>query len=318
MNTDQRRFFRTVFFVVAFVHGLAYFVPARAQEASVATGACDQKSCGTYSTMFKQLTKVCGSEMVLSEVNTSGSVQNIDLLQNNKVNAAFVQTDILHYRKLLGDNMGSIKTLFQLYPEEVHVFTLAAGRKEGGVLGVGATLKVFNYVTDLAGRKVGAAGGSVVTARVVQQQGAINYQVVEYPSTDAARAALDKGDVDAVFAVGGAKLGSVEALDARYKLLSFPDNTIKALEGIYVPARVSYPNMVGQNGVARTVATRAQFVTRDYKTPRMVEGLTKLRACLAKNLGELQEGTGSHPKWQDVSAEPSTQWPWYQPPKGGR
>src|SRR5262245_4748292 len=86
---------------------------AGAQQLKVATGG----EGGTYSVMFKQAAQLCGSTIALVEENTNGSMDNISLLVGNQVNAALVQTDVLHYRSRIED-LGNVKTLMTLHPEE--------------------------------------------------------------------------------------------------------------------------------------------------------------------------------------------------------
>jgi hypothetical protein len=63
-----------------------------------------------------------------------------------------------------------------------------------------------------------------------------------------------------------------------------------------------------------TVATDALFVTREYKTPAMVNSLAKFRACALAKVLELQETTGSHPAWQGVDPANRGKWAWLELP----
>ncbi|MGL4679245.1 MAG: hypothetical protein ACRCWC_07640, partial [Plesiomonas shigelloides] len=156
--------------VVAIVLSLCAFGWAQAQV-KVTTGAAD----GTYSTMFKQLAAACGNEVGMVEMNSTGSNENVDRLIGNQVNAAFVQTDVLFFRART-EELGNVKTLLALHPEEVHFVAPAVAKtKEGGIAGIGGKTPVFNTIADLAGRHVGAVGGSVTTAQVIRLQSEINF-----------------------------------------------------------------------------------------------------------------------------------------------
>ena len=285
-------------------------VAAQAQQLQVATG----RAGDTYSTMLKQLGARCNAGVQLTEQNSGGSNDNINLLVGNQVNAAFVQSDVLWLRSRTED-LASVKTLIALHPEQVHIVARAAsGLKEGGVMGTkyGGSEVVFSDLGQMSGRRIGAAGGSMVTAQVIRLQSEIPFNVMPFDTGKDALAALDKGEVEAAIFVGGAPLGTVAALGPQYKLLSIPAPVVEKLKGVYRPARLNYQKM-GSTGVA-TVSVDALFVTREYKTAKMVEGLSKLRACAATSIDELKETTGTHPAWMNVDPANRGKWAYYELP----
>lgn len=296
--------------IVAVALCLAFAAGASAQQLKVSTGGPK----GTYAQMFRELAAKCSESgaVQLVEVESSGSVENIDRLVGNKVNAAIVQTDVIYLRSK-SDDLGGVKTLFTLYPEEIHVIARSAPIKEGGIAGIGSHEVRLETVADLAGRTVAAAGGSVVTARVIQLLGEVSFQIVEMGSTDDALKALADGKVDAALAVGGAPLGSLERLGQGFKLLAINDRLAAKLGSVYVPAKLSYGKMWQSTGIP-TMATEAIFVTRDYKTKSFVDALARLRGCLAGHLDELKEETGMHPKWGSVNLANKGKWLWYDLP----
>lgn len=265
------------------VIALVLALPLFAQDFSVATG--DPK--GTYSSMFKQLMQSCSTNVPgIKEINTTGCMENIDQLLGNQVNAAWCQADVLRFRSQ-NEPLENIKTLIALYPEEVHFLALAQSKvvlasPEKGTLeklklkaGFGAeaapTYKVFESINDLAGHRVGAAGGSYVTAQVIRLQGDIAYSVVHKESNDAVLAALNTGEIEAAVLVGGSPLASLKALGPDYKFLPVPDATLKKLEAVYRPAKlIGYPKMGLTSNGTQSVAVDAVMVTREYKTPAMV------------------------------------------------
>lgn len=287
-------------------------ISASAQtQLKVATGA----GTGNYSRMFKEFAGVCKDQIMQIEVPSKGSVDNMDKLLGNEVNAAIVQTDVLFFRAR-NEDLGGVKTLFSLYPEEVHVITPAVSPiKSGGVMGVGAKSIQLNNVSDLAGRSVAAWGGSIVTAQVIRLQSEINFTVTEVADFKSAKAALDAGQVAAIVMVGGQPMSDVAAMTNAYKLLPFPEATVGKLKSVYVPAKLNYSGMgQGGSGVA-TIATESLFVTRAYKTEKYVQSLAALRGCFKANLPELQETTGMHKKWQAVNSDNSGKWSSYELPE---
>ncbi len=299
---------RNALIVVAIIGSVALSSTASYAQVRVGTGSAE----GTYSTMFKQLQAACGATVAMTETNTSGSNDNLDQIMANQLNAAWVQTDVLFFRART-EEMGNIKTLLAMHPEEVHFLAPAVAKnKEGGTLGIGAKVPVFTSVENLVGRTVGAVGGSFTTAQVIRLQSEINFSVQQFTDAKALMVALDAGTIEAAVFVGGAPMPALAALGPNYKLLSFSEATQNKLKNVYRPARVSY-NKMNANGLA-TVATDALFVTREYKTPRMVEQLAKFRACATAAAPELSETIGTHPKWKAVDPSNKGKWAYYDLP----
>lgn len=283
-------------------------VAAHAQQLVVATGAAE----GTYSKMFDQAVGVCQQRLVLTPYKpaTTGSVQNVELLMGNKVNAGIVQADVLFFRAMTDNRTANtIKTLFGLHPEEIHLVARADGVKDGGILGFGGTRVIFNDVTDLEDRNIGAVGGSVITANILAAQSGIKMNVIQMNSNVDALSALREKKVDAVVVVGGQPMTLIQELSSEFKLLSINEKTAEKLNAIYSKATLNYSN-IGANGTP-TLATQALFVTRDYRTPEMVEALNAFRNCVKEKVPSLAETLGNHEKWQDVDPNNMGKWPVY-------
>jgi len=181
-------------------------------------------------------------------------------------------------------------------------------------MGIGAKPIELNDMTSLAGQRVAAWGGSVVTAQVIRLQSEIAFQVAEVSNFKEAKAALDAGQVAAILMVGGQPMGDVQALPHGYKLLPFNDMTAGKLKNVYVPAKLNYSNL-GQGGSGiPTVATESLFVTRAYKTQKYVTSLAELRGCFKSKVAELSETTGTHKKWAVVNPDNEGKWAYYQLP----
>lgn len=310
---DMRHYFNLLITLVICI-ALGYYAPkvfGQDVQLRVATGG----TSGTYHQMFTELNQKCSDSMSLIEQTSNGSLDNIALLLGNKVNAAIVQEDILFLKKRSEPALLGFKTLFTLHPEEVHIVALSAGKKEGGVLGFGGNIVTLNSITDLAGKKVGSFGGSMVTAQVVKLQSDIPFQIFDVGNAGNGLKALESGEIDAILAVGGYPLGWLEQLGPQVKLLDVPESVANKLKDVYQKATVSYPRM-NASGIP-TLATSAIFVSREYKTEKYVKALSQLRGCLFKNLDELKETTGLHPKWSAVNSENKGTWVWYELPAQG-
>lgn len=269
---------------------------------------------GTYSRMFKEFQNTCKDQIMQIEAPSKGSVENMDRLLGNEVNAAIVQTDVLFFRAR-NEDLSNVKTLFALHPEEVHVITMSTSPiLEGGTLGIGKKPAQFNSVNDLSGRAVAAWGGSIITAQVIRLQSEINFTVAEVADFKSAKAALESGQVAAIVMVGGQPMDDVKALSNAYKMLPFSEAVVGKLKSVYVPAKLNYSNMgQGGSGVA-TIATEALFVTRAYKTPKYLESLSALRGCFKTSLPDLQETIGMHKKWSAVNSDNTGKWAFYELP----
>jgi TRAP-type uncharacterized transport system substrate-binding protein len=282
---------------------------AQAQQVKMATGGPK----GTYHALFTNIADKCGQEMAIIGVNTSGSLENLDKLTNKEVGAAFMQTDVL-FASAQGRDLGNIKTLVAFHKESVHVIGLANSglRTSGNMVGMGKQDIVFNTAEDLTGYKIAAAGGSVVTAQVLQGQGQLKWTIVPVESNDVALAALRKGEVQGVIMVGGQPLGNVRALGPEFKLLGFKQPTLDLLKTVFVADKLSYPKL-NPNAVS-TLATEALLTVRTVNTPERLAALSNFRACILRNVPEWQDADGAHPAWSQVNVDNKGKWAWYDLP----
>ena len=280
-----------------------------AQQVKVATGG----GKGTYHALFANIAEKCGQEMAMIEVPTDGSITNLDKLTGKEVGAAFMQTDVL-FASAQGRDLGNIKTLVAFNKESVHVIAAAASglKTSGNAIGYGKTDIVFGYAEDLAGYKVAAAGGSVVTAQLIRQQGQLNWTVVPVADNDAALAAVRAGTAQAAVLVGGQPMPIVKGLATGVKLLPFKPTTVELLKTVYTPQRLSYTKL--STNAVPSIATDALLVTRTVSTPERLAALSSLRACITRNIGEWQDADGAHPAWSEVDPANRGKWAYYDLP----
>lgn len=273
---------------------------ATAGTLNVATGS----PTGTYSAMFKNIGRVCTQSAYLRERGSSGSLENIDLLLNNEVSLAFVQSDVLKARQQIDKDprVDGIKALLPLNREELHLFALPPVVSKN-ILGQTKTQGVAKF-DDLKGKKIAAWGGSLITARVVGAMTGLSFEVVSVKDQASAFAALRARQVDAVLAVVGQPAAWVKDLSG-VNLVSVP--MAGKMNSIYSPAKLFYPNISAAS--VPTVAVQSVLATRDFKTPERKKLLLAYQKCAVGKLVNLQEDEGMHPKWQDVDFKT---WPWPQ------
>lgn len=279
----------------------------------------DGSSSGTYKAFLKEIQTAVGTAIVFQEVESHGAVENLDLLVTNKVSMAFMHSDVLDFRSKRED-LSSFKTLLTLFKEEVHFVAPRVSKrpptKTGGTFGFGGTITpppIVNTVEDLKGLRVGASGGSAITAQVIKLMGEIPYEFVSFDKGDEVFAALNSGTIDAAVFVGGAPLPNLEQLGRDYKLLSIGEKTRNLLKSVYSDATITYSKM-DPAGVT-TVAADALLVAKNYKSPKMINILSTVRNSFAKSLLDLQETPGIHKKWQEVSIDAKAKWPMLELPK---
>ncbi len=270
-------------------------------------------SSGTYNKMLGEIISVCSSDQFNVRPATGitgGAPGNLDALINNKAQAAFLHSDVFFANAQADPSYKAYQTLVALYPEPIHVLALRVSKtKKLGTFSYGT--QEFNSLAEVRGFKVGAAGGGVYTARILQGQGEGGFTVVPYEKGDEVIAALNNGDIAAAIFVGAAPLPNIEKLNKNnYKLLPIGESIANRVQGVYRPATINYSGMT--SGPLKTLAPVATLLTRKYNTPERVAMQRNFRACFNQHLDELKD-TGS-PNWQQVQANDHGVLDWYEIP----
>jgi TRAP-type uncharacterized transport system substrate-binding protein len=273
-------------------------------------------SSGTYKLMLGEIKKFCDDEdFTIKEIpNNGGATENLEALVNNTVSAAFLHSDVIYAMAQADSKYRNYKTLVNLYGEDIHVLALRiAKEKTGGVAGYGATPVVYSTLADLANRNIGAAGGSVITARILTGQGEGHFNVVPFDDGKDVIEALTNGHIQAAIFVGGSPLPNLAQLNATdFKLLPLGDAIASKVSGVYRPATINYTNL--KSGPIKTLAASAIILTRQYKTPKMIAPQARFRECFYNKLDELRETPGTHKKWQEIDPSDHGVWEWYDLP----
>lgn len=298
------------------VLGAAAVMAATLSAQNMQLLVADSSSSGTYKSMLSEIKDVCESENfhIADTPQSGGAVENLDALNSNKVSAAFMHSDVIYSAAMADPSYRNLKTLVALYPEEIHVLTLRNSvTKPVGLSSYFSKPIQFNRLSDFQGWNVGAAGGGVITARILTGQGGGGFKVIPYGSGGDVLKALQAGEVQAAIFVGGAPLPNLSNLSADvYKLVPVDDTIASKLTGVYRPAKVNYTNL--QSGSVNTLAPQALLVTRKYTIARLVAPQAAFRECFYKNLDEMKETPGKHPKWQLVDPQDHGVWEWYELP----
>lgn len=253
---------------------------------------------GTYVRFFNEMARAC-PQPPLRGITSKGSLENVERLENNQVNLAFAQIDVLYAKRLIehDPSVEQVRTFLVLYLEEVHILIPSSST---------TSIRVFS---DLTGKRVGTYGGGSITSRILfGRTNVLPASLQDLPGPTEAVHAL--GDtIDAVIGVGGKPLPWVAALNANYKLVPF--NMYEQVSNIYFPGRLEYSNL-DQLGPVATIAVPSMLITKDYKTPEITKSLLQLRGCIIKNLEALRETVGNHPKWGQVDPTIRGPWPYFE------
>ncbi len=273
---------------------------------------------GTYSKVFKDMGKVCANSAYLRERGTAGTGENIELLLGNQVSLAFLQVDALEAKRKIEQDprVDQIKTLIPLYPEEIHIIVRSdLSQKTGGFLGFFTKKTPITKFSQLAGKNIGAWGGSVITTRVIQAQTGVAFaNIASFTGKDAqgdALSALQSGKIDAILSVAGQPVTWIRELPSgQFRLINF-DMLGKLSSSLYKPSRITYANL-GLEPV-QTFSVLSILATRDFKTADKAKMLLKYKSCVIAKIDLLREGEGFHSKWGVVEPAATPPWPAYNP-----
>lgn len=287
---------------------------ASAQETRRITIAADSSS-GTYKKAVGEIIGVCsadGLDIAVDPAITGGSVGNLDALYNNKVQAAFLHSDVFSANVQSDPAYKKFQTLLALWPEPIHVIALKVSKTSKlGMTSFGK--QDFNSLVDVRGHTVGAAGGGVKTAQWLQGQGRGGFEVASFNSGGDVLNALKAGQIAVAIFVGAAPLPNVETLDKNtFKLIPIGEAIATNVSGLYRKATINYPGLT--NGPIQTLAPMATLLTRKYNTGAKLDGQRLFRACFNAKLDKLKDD-GS-PMWQSVEANDRGVIDWYEIPEG--
>ena len=270
-------------------------VPATANP-NVTLTVADDSSSGTFKKMFGDIVSVCSADINLTEVNKGGgAVGNLNALVTNDAQAAFTDSDVYFTQAQADPTYRRFQTLVALYPDPIHILALKSSKSKANLI----STKQFNSLADMRGFAIGAAGGGVFTARILEGQGEGGFTVNPYNSGDEVIAALNKGEIAGAIFVGAAPLPNLQKLDkTQYKILPIGDSIANKVQGVYRPAAINYPGMT--DGPIKTIAPLAVILSRKYNTEDHIAAQRTFRNCFNRNLPRLKDDAS--PNWQQVNA----------------
>lgn len=242
-----------------------------AERLAIAVGA----EGGAYEEVAAALRARAGAaNIALDTVASGGSVANVRLLAEGRVQFALVQNDIarqafLGQSRFAGSPQPSLRALGSLFPEAVHLVAAAGS----GIAGV----------ADLRGKRLGLGprgSGTRATASAILAQNGIPPEAVaavSEASLPEAAQQLAAGEIDAFFATVHAPARELQRLAARTKVSWVPIGpSPELLEAGLVPLTLPARTYPGQNGPVPTVAATALLLTRADIPRKQVDAMLKL------------------------------------------
>ncbi|HBL49449.1 MAG TPA: C4-dicarboxylate ABC transporter substrate-binding protein [Firmicutes bacterium] len=262
----------------------ATITTAAATQLTFATGG----TSGTYYPLGEAMAQVWSKHIPGINVTvqaTGASAENIRLINDKKVDLAFVQNDVNHYAYkgieiFKNERRADFKVIAALYPETVQIVVRAESN--------------IKTVVDLKGKRVsvGAVGSGVeANARQILGNVKLSYRdlTAVFLSFAESADALKNGNIDAFFIVAGHPTTAIMDIATQHKIriLDFSDKEISNLRSdyefytkVFIPAD-TYSGLVPP---ATTVAVKAALVCNSDLDEALVYNLTK---TLFEHLREL-------------------------------
>ncbi len=210
--------------IILIIYSLSFFIqPPVKKEITIATGSKDGNYYKT-ALLYKQLLEK--QNIKVNILNTAGSVENIRLIKEHKVDFAFTQSGIIEKK-----DYNNIYSLASLYYEPLWVFY----KNEGFSI---------DYIIQLIGKKISIGtknSGTEALSKLILNINSIdntNSKIYNYNTSDATIKLLN-GKLDALFIVGGAKSNNV------INLLSNPNVNVLSIKRTYAySSKYSFLNSI--------------------------------------------------------------------------
>jgi TRAP-type uncharacterized transport system substrate-binding protein len=274
-------------------------------QAATSPNTCDGLQVATgpkgkgYSKLFANLQKVCGDQVPLCEVATSGGLDNLNSLSVKDAQVGFVQLDTVNAMKGGNENVSGLQAVAGLNFNYLHVIALASGfkvqgEKKWGLLKGDVTTVTIKRFSDLAHTRVALVGSAQLLGRELDKQMRYNLQVIDVESDAKAFEMVRTGAVAAAMSVSGWPSGTISGLAQSSGLTLVPFDV--PTQSPYVVRPLSYKSLGVYN--SNTLAVPNLLLSRPFKGTAAGMVAT-LRTCMAEKLNDLQEGR-FEPGWNEI------------------
>lgn len=275
---------------------------------------------GSYFAFTTQAAKVCSNDVSLQVLESAGSTENIDAMEDNKVAVIAAQLDVLDLYKRT-KNMSNFKLLVPLFQEQVHfIVRNDVTKKEGGFniggFNVGGTKVQLSSIKDLVDKNVAAAGGSHKTAKVISYLAGIRMNLIEEKGADAVISGVISGKYDAGILVGAQPLGTIRNMgdkQSTIKLLPITDDVAEKLKSVYTKGDpLNYRGMGEGGDNVPAVQVMSALITQNYPKSSMGDAVYAFQKCLLREARIQATMPGMHPAWRNLQLNVGLNWPTWE------
>jgi len=296
---------------IALLLGFSSSYSFAAESLVMATGAAKKG----YSKIFKNINDVCNTTVPLTELNTTGGVDNVGELAAKRAHLGLVQVDVFQSMTTTDDAIARLKAVMLLNSNMLHIVVNSAGyqtqtgerctgREAFGKCITGEKVPVMqttviSKVEQLKGLPVAAVGSAQVLARrYFNTKLSYGLNILDVEKDADAFAKLKSGEVRAVLTMAAYPHGPIEALKASDGLTLL--NSDLQPSGVYKVAKKNYKNL-GVYGYQFLTAPNLLVARPVDPNGEIGQKITSLKTCIADNLSKLQEGSEYEPSWSDAA-----------------
>ncbi|ELZ31126.1 immunogenic protein [Halogeometricum pallidum JCM 14848] len=230
---------------------------------------------GTYFPLSNEFKTVVedNTDFTLQVQSTGASVENVGSLARGEADFALIQNDIAYFAfngegidAFQGNAVKSLRGVATLYPETIHIVTLA---------GTG-----IQSPSDLSGKTINTgdlgSGTQVNATQILEALGVSDYEE-QNTGFSTASDQLKNGDIDAAFVVGGWPVGAIEELAATEDVVVVPvegDNrqAVKDAAPFYADDEIP-SGTYGLDSAVPTVSVQAMIATTTQVADGTVESV---------------------------------------------
>lgn len=285
---------------------------AHSSDLEIVTGS----KGGTYIEFGHDMASVAAEAgLKLTVRESAGSLKNVFAVRYTPgVQLGIVQTDVLGFlkdranglngasvspedRPKLNDLIDSIKLVFPLYIEEIHIL---------------ATSEIATFA-DLEGKIVSVGkngGGTFITSEQIFATSGISIDPVPNLSSQDAIELLLDGDIDAMIYVVGQPASAFNDYVPAGSDLHFLEIDPSGLLEQYDSAEISASSYDWLDHDVETVGVRSLLISYNYQGEENCQSIGLFASLIRDHLGELQDSR--HEKWKDVVLDaPVSSWDQY-------
>ncbi|AKU08952.1 MULTISPECIES: TAXI family TRAP transporter solute-binding subunit [Haloferax] len=241
---------------------------------------------GTYYPLSNEFKSVIEgqTDFTIQVQSTGASVENVGSLARGDADFALIQNDVAYFARngegieaFQGSPVENLRGVATLYPETIHVVTLA----DTGI----------ETPSDLSGATINTgdlgSGTQVNATQILEALGISDYSEQNTGFSQASDQ-LKNGDIDAAFVVGGWPVGAIEELAATEDVRIVPiegenRTAVKDAAPFYADDEVP-SGTYGLENPAPTVSVQAMIATNAEQPESTVESVT---SAIFENVDEL-------------------------------